>query len=134
MGEAWIGFSFSDSLVMVPNVAVIGLPDEGTILKYDMISKTLEGITPLPDEQQTLMDTSIAQEGGITVLTFTRSLDEVGEVPVLANEQNTYIWAVGFSNTFNIHDSSSRGGYAIKECLEIGETFAPTVPPTFPPT
>ena len=136
VGEAWLSFGFSTSFAMVPNVAVIGLPDVGTVLKYNMTSKLLDGVTPLSDEQQTLTDISITQENGITILTYTQPLNEVGEVPVLANEQNTYIWANGFSNPLNIHDSMSRGGAftMINECLKIGETFSPTVPPTITPT
>lgn len=135
VGEAWVSFGFSTTFLMVPNIAVIGLPDEGTVLKYNMTSKLLDGVVALPDEEQTLMDTSITQEGGVTTLQFTQYLNDLVDVPVMAGP-NTYIWAFGLSNPFNFHDSMSRGGAVttINECLKIGETFSPTVPPTITPT
>ena len=136
VGEAWVSFGFSTSFLMVPNVAVIGLPNENTVLKYNMSGKALTDVVALPTEQQTLMDMSIVQEAGRTILTYTQFLSEVGEVPVLPNAQNTYIWAFGIDNVYASHDPSSRGGAVttIKECLPIGETSSPTVPPTIAPT
>lgn len=35
-GEGWVAVGFSDSGAMVPADAVIGLPDIGTALEYDL--------------------------------------------------------------------------------------------------
>jgi hypothetical protein len=134
-GTSWVSFGFSTTIFMIPNIAVIGLPDDGTVLKYNMVSKLVDGVTQLSDDQQTLTDKSITQENGITTLTFTQPLSDIPNVPIVTGE-NTYIWAHGFSNPLATHDSVSRGGTTtfINECLEIGETSSPTVPPTIAPT
>jgi hypothetical protein len=118
VGEAWVSFGFSTTFNMVPNIAVIGLPEEVTVLKYNMTSKVLEGVLPLPDEEQTFMDTSITQVGGVTTLQFTQYLTDLVDVPVTAGP-NTYIWAFGFSNPIGFHDMLSRGAAvtAINECF-----------------
>ena len=36
-GEGWLGIGFSDSGSMIGSDAVVGLPDEGTVLEYDMV-------------------------------------------------------------------------------------------------
>ena len=38
--EGWLGFGISPTGMMVPSEAVIGLPDEGTVLKYDLTGKS----------------------------------------------------------------------------------------------
>lgn len=35
-GEAYVGIGFSDNGAMVPGDAVIGLPDDGAVVEYDM--------------------------------------------------------------------------------------------------
>ena len=35
-GEGWLGIGFSDSGSMIGSDAVVGLPDENTVLEYDM--------------------------------------------------------------------------------------------------
>ena len=56
--------------------AVIGLPDDGTVLKYELTGKSTSLVVPMSDDKQTLIDTSITQEGGMTVMSFTKILDE----------------------------------------------------------
>jgi DOMON domain len=134
VGTAWVSFGFSTTAAMVPNVAVIGLPDEGTVLKYDMTSKDISGVTPLADAKQTLMATSITQNGGITTLRFTQFLDE--EVTVTPGKSNMYLWAYGTSNAFAAHTPTARGDATaiFTECLKVGETAAPTATVTKTPT
>jgi DOMON domain len=135
VGEAWVSFGFSTTFAMIPNVAVIGLPDEQTVKKYNMTTKGLDGVNALPDDQQTLTNTSIVQENGITILTYTQLLSEVGEVPVVTGK-NTFIWAYGMSNPIGFHSAVARGGLdtTINECLEVGETQSPTALKTKAPT
>jgi Eukaryotic cytochrome b561 len=134
VGEAWVSFGFATTAAMVPNVAVIGLPDEGTVLKYDMISKENAGVYPLEDAKQTLMDTSISQAGGITTLRFTQFLNE--EVTVTPGASNMYLWAYGTSNPLAAHDKTARGDAkaTFTECLKVGETAAPTATVTGTPS
>ena len=43
-GEGWLGFAFSEQPIMVPNTAVIGLPDTGVVEKYDLTARALEPV------------------------------------------------------------------------------------------
>lgn len=102
--EAWVAIGFSTNGAMVGSEAVIGLPDTGTVEKYFLTSQSLPGVQPVPDEQQTLVDASITQQEGSTVLQFTKILEEPGEIPIIVGP-NTFIGAYGFDNTLNIHRS-----------------------------
>ena len=58
-----------------------------------MTSKSMSGVVEMPEDQQTLMDASIVQENGTTVLTFTKYLQEEGELEILANGENIFLFA-----------------------------------------
>jgi len=128
-GEGWLGFAFSELPVMVPNTAVIGLPDTGVVEKYDLTLRALSGVLPAEDSSS-LMDHTITQANGITILKFTKPLMEEGEVPVSAGEVR-FNWAYGSSNTLGQHAFTDRGSMVTNfpECLEAGETAAPTAAP-----
>lgn len=102
--ETWVAIGFSTNGAMVGSEAVIGLPAEGTVQKYFLSSQSLNGVQPMPADQQTLIDASVSQEGGATRLTFTKILDEPGEIPINVG-MNTFLGAYGFDNTLNIHQS-----------------------------
>lgn len=108
--ESWIAIGFSPNGQMVGSEAVIGLPDAGSVLKYGMSAQLNAGVQPLPDNQQTLIETSITQVGGETVLTFTKILDEAGEIPIVLGT-NTLLGAYGFDNSLNFHES--RGSFSV---------------------
>jgi len=127
-GEGWLGFAFSESPSMVPNTAVIGLPDTGVVEKYDLTLRDLSGVLPAEDSSS-LMDHTITQEDGVTILKFTKPLVEDGEVAVAAGDVR-FNWAYGSSNTLAVHADRGSMVANFPECLEAGETAAPTAAPT----
>jgi len=107
--EAWVGIGFSNNGgLMVGSEAVLGQPDEGVVQKWILSSKA--GIEPMPDTQQTLIEPSIVQQGGITTLQFTKILEEPGEIPIIVGP-NTFLGAYGSSNAVGYH--SRRESFAI---------------------
>lgn len=112
--EGWLGFGISPDGSMVGAEAVIGLPDEGSVLKYDLTSKSDSGVVLMSDDKQTLMDTSIVQEGGTTTMTFAKIMDE-DQYPLVIGA-NTCIFAQGSSNTLGYH--KNRGSFV----LELSES------------
>jgi hypothetical protein len=109
--NSWVAIGFSNNGgLMIGSEAVIGLPDENLVQKYTLSGKSDAGVQPLADEQQTLIDASIIQEGGVTVLQFTKILEEAGEIPIVVG-QNTFLGSYGSSNTLGYH--LSRGTFAI---------------------
>ena len=107
--ESWVGFGISPTGRMIGAEAVIGLPDEGTVLKYDLTGKSTSAVVPMSDDKQTLIDTSITQEGGMTVMSFTKFLDEDQYEIVVG--PNTFIFALGSSNSLGYH--ADRGAFSV---------------------
>lgn len=134
-GEAWIGISLTDSTSMVPNIAVIGLPEEGTVRKYSLGGKRVPEIVELDSELQTLQDTSILQEDGRTVLTFTRRLSEGNELSLSIGQTN-FLWAVGPGNDLARHEFRGSSNTALVGCPAklIQNTGSPVVKATLAPT
>lgn len=107
-GNAWIGFGFSNWGTMVGSQAVIGRPDLKAAdgekpLKYNLNKKDVDGVNPMPQEKQTLIDSSIDQTGGKTILKFTKLLEEDGEVYIKAAGHTTFLFAIGEGNTLSKH-------------------------------
>jgi len=106
MGVGWIGFGITDSSgTMVGADAIIGNPDlafedKMSVLKYDIDSMSIDGIVPMQESMQTLIDSSVAQGWNMTVLSFSKLLKEDGEKEILSSGKNRFIWAVGDSNAF----------------------------------
>jgi DOMON domain len=122
VGTAWLSLGWTETGKMVPATAIIGLPDEGTVLKYDMTTYTVEGVVPAPDYQQTLSDTSIVQENGVTTLTFTKPLVEAGELAVTADSSMTIMWAWGADNVLAYHPRRDVYSMTFTECVVEKET------------
>ena len=102
--ESWLSIGFTDgSGLMVGAEAVIGLPNSGEVLKYSVNSRERSGVVPMPQGQQTLIESSVVQEGGSTSITFTKILNETGEIPILIGA-NSFIGAYGFDNELFIHE------------------------------
>lgn len=114
--EGWVGFAFSDSGSMVPNVAVIGLPDDGTVLKYNLGGKSVSAVTPLAQGSQTLTDASIIQQDGQTVLTFTKPRFESGEVGVSLG-RTQLLWALGGGNNLARHAERGSAFFDFTSCV-----------------
>jgi hypothetical protein len=123
----WLGFAFSESASMVPNTAVIALPDAKSVQKFSLESRSLAGVNPLDISIQTLTDTSITQEDGRTIMTFTKKLVEANEVTVNKGE-NRFNWAIGSRNDLSIHQFKGSATLVFTQCLKKAENDpAPSV-------
>jgi hypothetical protein len=99
----WVAIGFSDNGgVMVGSEAVIGLPDTGEVLKYDLNGEETGSVVPMSTAKQTLIAASIIQDATTTTLTFTKRMVEEGEVPIIVG-LNTFLGAYGGSNTLGLH-------------------------------
>mmetsp|Transcript_1209 Transcript_1209/g.1781 ORF Transcript_1209/g.1781 Transcript_1209/m.1781 type:complete len:446 (-) Transcript_1209:164-1501(-) len=101
--EGWIGFGISLNGRMVGSDAIIGLPNAGSVLKYDLLQKSTRSIVAMGDDSQTLIDTSIEQVDGMTIMEFTKLLVEDGENAIMEEGLNNFLCAVGSSNTLGYH-------------------------------
>ncbi|CAJ1963673.1 unnamed protein product [Cylindrotheca closterium] len=110
---AWVGVGASETGLMIGSDAVIGIPATGEVKKYSLSSKSgdLSGVTPMPDDQQTLVNAAITQANGFTTLTYTKILVEDGEVPINRVGENIFIAAHGSSNILGFH--SVRGSFSL---------------------
>ena len=121
-GESWVGFGISENGGMVGSVAIIGSPEKGTVLKYDLNGKDTSLVVAMPDDKQTLMDAYISQQGGRTVMEFTKLLIEDGEIPILEEGENNFLFAKGSGNELGYHanrvafikDFSSEGNQGVE--------------------
>jgi len=84
--------------MMIGGEVVIGNPEDGTVLKYKLDGKSLAQVVPMPDDQQTLMDTSLEQGDDGTKMTFTKYLSEEGLMAIDPDGPNDVIGAIGSSN------------------------------------
>ncbi|KAL7560042.1 hypothetical protein ACA910_000081 [Epithemia clementina (nom. ined.)] len=113
-GNAWVGMAFTNGQpVMVGAEAVIGLPGQPNSAtnpaKYNLNAREVSGVVQMPAERQTLINATITQGGGKTVLRFTKILFEEGEHPIFADRPNTFLFAHGSSNTLGFH--AAFGGF-----------------------
>ena len=132
-GAGWVGISFAGSTSMIGNIAVIGLPDDGTVLKYNLAGKQTSLVTPI--DSDTLTDTSIVYnpDTGSTILKFTKPLVETGETTISESGENIILVAYGASNTLATHASRNPiSAVTLKECVLAGTTATPVAAP--PPT
>ena len=127
---AWVGFAFNTGNgEMVGSEAVIGMPSDGSVMKYGPIDRrAIGGIVPMPEEQQTLIDTSVTQTDTTTTLQFTKILLEPNEIPILKDADNVFLSAWGSSNTFGYH--AQREDYTT--FLQVDDVPTP-VPETLTP-
>ncbi|KAL3768921.1 hypothetical protein ACHAW5_001319 [Stephanodiscus triporus] len=76
---------------MAGSQAIIGIPADGSVLKYDLTSTA----TLMNVDRQTLTDTSVAEVDGMVIMEFAKLLVEDGEVPILEDAENILIHARG---------------------------------------
>jgi len=122
-----------NALGMANSEVVIGKPADGTVLKYAISAKSGAAVVEQPN--QTLIKTSLVQENGNTILTFTKLLAEDGEYTIEADVVNKFIAAFGSSNDFGFH-----AGYGVQNInvpaatAPAPDTPAPSVAPVVTPT
>lgn len=128
--EGWIGLGFTENGMMMGSQAIIGIPAQGTVLKYDLTYVA----TPMENAKQTLTGTSIAVASidGLVIMEFVKLMEEDGEVPIVIGE-NRFLQAKGpmelgyhtngrISTTITLEGSD---GAVITDDVE-NETVAPT--------
>ena len=109
-GVTWLGIGFSKDGLMAGSEAVIGVLGEEP-KKYSLDGRWMGGVKPMDDSQQTLIDASInVYRGPITVLKFTKIMEEQGEIKLKPGE-NTFLYAQGQSYFLGQHDS--RGSFQL---------------------
>eukprot|EP00578_Thalassiosira_sp_NH16_P010149 CAMPEP_0181125604 /NCGR_PEP_ID=MMETSP1071-20121207/27144_1 /TAXON_ID=35127 /ORGANISM="Thalassiosira sp., Strain NH16" /LENGTH=307 /DNA_ID=CAMNT_0023211069 /DNA_START=89 /DNA_END=1012 /DNA_ORIENTATION=- len=101
--ESYIGFAISPSGEMDGAVAVIGLPEDGTVQKYTLAGA--RSAVPMPIEQQTLMYTTISQNEGTTEMEFAKYLEEDGEPEILPVGETIFLYSQGSGNSLGFHRS-----------------------------
>ena len=105
LGQGWVGFAISETGDMVGSDAIIGLPDEDVSAsnpgKYTLARQALQGV--VLSEQQTLKNSDISQNDTHTVLSFTKFLEEEGELSINATGDNFFLVAAGSSNVLGYH-------------------------------
>lgn len=129
-GVGWVAFGVSSDGLMVGSEAVIGLPDMAfenqlSVMKFDLDSKGLSGVVPMEDNMQTLMEADITQENEQTVLTFKKKLKEDGEKEILATGTNSFLWAVGSTNTLGHHKQRGVFHLDLSNCESITQEAVP---------
>ena len=123
-GEGWVAMALSLDASMADSEGIIGLPDEDTVMKYNVGFYVKP--EPMSDDKQTLVAGSIMQEDGKTVLTFTKLLKEEGEIEIVEGT-NKFLFAYGSGNALDYH--KSRSPFEL-ELIAPGGTAAPTKLPT----
>ena len=102
-GEGWIGLGFSGSGTMDGGWAIVGIPAETTVLKYDLFHDIA---TAMDTTKQTLTGTSITSSGdGLVVMEFVTLMEEDGEVPILVGENPVLFSYGGAEFGMHTHDA-----------------------------
>jgi len=104
-GTSWIGLSFeNDGRPGKPTFAIIGRQDNeesSSVRKYylNTANPDASGVLGMPQGSQTLENVSFVQEEGKSILTFTKALNEIFDIPEqIVTDQTTWIYAVGLPN------------------------------------
>lgn len=115
-GEGWIALAVAETAdEMVGGEAIIGLPDESSVLKYNLGGFSVDSVTPMAESMQTLWDESIVQENGKTIMTFSKWLVEENELDI-SEGMNNFLFAIGSSNTLAYH--AVRSGVSVNLVAE----------------
>ena len=104
----WLAFGLSKDGEMIGSEAVIGLPDNGGLVKkYWLGGKSVDAIQLMPSEQRTLIDASITvDEYGQTIMKFTKLLSEEEEIEILSSggtSSNIFLFASGYGTSLSYH-------------------------------
>ena len=140
-GIGWLGWGVpeSEDSGMIGSDAVIGLPNFPNARtnpgRYELNGRSLSQINLMPNRRQTLIDASIEQTESSTTMTFSYILNERERDNPFDVEEQTIIWAYGFSNTLGYHRDRGRSTIDFTECPPTAaptqiETLEPTQEPT----
>ena len=116
-GEGWVALGLGSQ--MVGSLAVIGLPDSTEDPQiFSLNAKAVSGV--VPSDNQVLSSSSVVQEGGTTVLTFTVPFEREGFFISREGETN-YIWAYGSENALSYHAQRRSFSAAIEGGLSVDD-------------
>eukprot|EP00579_Thalassiosira_antarctica_P011409 CAMPEP_0201922926 /NCGR_PEP_ID=MMETSP0903-20130614/10815_1 /ASSEMBLY_ACC=CAM_ASM_000552 /TAXON_ID=420261 /ORGANISM="Thalassiosira antarctica, Strain CCMP982" /LENGTH=301 /DNA_ID=CAMNT_0048460141 /DNA_START=175 /DNA_END=1080 /DNA_ORIENTATION=- len=113
--ESWVGFGISPTGLMLGANTIIGVPAYGDFVsKFNSTGDPTKQapFAPMDDTHQTLMNTKLTQVDGKTVVSFSKYLNEEGENKILADGENTFLWAVGTGNEPGYH--AARGEFTLE--------------------
>ncbi len=105
VSDGWVGVGFSPDGNMAGSQAVVGVPGDGTVLKYDL---TAGAAAPMDGARQTLTGTSVAESDGTVTMRFVKLLVEDGEVPIVEGAENNFIHARGPPGALGYHGTDGR--------------------------
>ena len=114
VGGGYIGFGISPGGTMDGAVGIIGSPNGGTVMKYNLSGD--RSVEVMTDDKQTLMSASIITqaEDGTTIMEFAKYLIEDGENEILANGANTFLYALGGEDGGNdLSYHADRGSFVL---------------------
>ena len=99
--EGYIGFGISQNGTMSGAEAIIGIPSDGSVLKYNLQGGT-RSVSVMEDTKQTLLHTSISSQdeynnNGKMVMEFAKYFkeDNEDEHEILESGLNSFVYAVG---------------------------------------
>jgi len=128
--DGFLGFAVAPTIDMVGGEAIIGIPDDNSVRKYFLGGKSAGAVEMKPDEDQTLMETFITQDENGTILRFAKYLQEDGEIEIVKNGDNIFLYAQSSSNELGKHDIGR--GHVIVDFMMDYMTPSPTTDTTTP--
>ncbi|CAJ1947249.1 unnamed protein product [Cylindrotheca closterium] len=124
-GKSWIGISFeNDGRPGKPTFAVIGRQEdnESSVKKYTLntANPDASGVVEMPQGSQTLEDVQFFQTNTRTVMTFTKTLNEIFDIPEqVVTDRSTWIYAVGLPDNAwtGAHTIHGKFNLALNPCF-----------------
>ena len=98
-GSAWVAFGVSMDGQTIGSDAIIGLPDEGAVKKYEIPDQDEGTVVDLPSDGLFTGSVSTDEEGG-TLMTFEAKLDDGTTHKITTTGLNTFLFAEGASAVF----------------------------------
>ena len=114
-GEAWLSIGINpDGEKMAGAQVVLAMPLDSLSStnpgKYYMDGYGSQAVKAFPDSQQTLLDATVTMQNGVTVLTFTKLLDEANEYNINPNDTTSFVYAIGSSASYpSMHKTNTQG-------------------------
>jgi uncharacterized membrane protein len=122
-GFAWLAWGVAkddDGQMVGSEVAIAkwadGTLSEGTIKKYSLEGTSKSMIQEMDKTHQTLEHFSLSQQGGETIVRFSKLLKEKGEHTIFADRPNTFVYAVGIDNAFSQHAYAESFRIELNKC------------------
>eukprot|EP00579_Thalassiosira_antarctica_P032243 CAMPEP_0201991450 /NCGR_PEP_ID=MMETSP0905-20130828/274_1 /ASSEMBLY_ACC=CAM_ASM_000554 /TAXON_ID=420261 /ORGANISM="Thalassiosira antarctica, Strain CCMP982" /LENGTH=216 /DNA_ID=CAMNT_0048545865 /DNA_START=59 /DNA_END=706 /DNA_ORIENTATION=- len=134
--EAWVGFGISPTGMMYGANFVLANAGYDSVQKYNSTfdETKQKPVVAMDETHQTLMNNKVTYEDGVTVVEFTKLLKEEGEHEILADGDNTFLWAVGSSNAVGYHAARAQFTLDFKTTAPAPTSPTPDAPIPAAPT